>query len=372
LKKKFKSTIAVYKEGDSCPNFRYTLFACEPEKSTSPIHALNENSNENANSHVNDNSNGNAFENDGNAFKNDGNAFENAGNSNVNANAYLNYLNEYNGGGHYKTCEKYNSGVVDIRNFKDKEKCIVKDIRVTTTTPIPTYVSELYKYSIWPTMIGVKKLITSMLHDPTLKTIDDVLYNIKDFFIISQSELCTMHKGVYYNFICRGGSKRRPSIKKQQLHTKIHEAELYRKGQHRRVYEGPDYIYKKRGEYTRQKKNRNYYNDHLRANAYREIETLTRKKQEHRAQHKRYDNVQHNRLTRYAQEAIAIYDKRIANQNNPRYTIKSPTKPGNYIKINDKWVHRTPSLENMNHISPKKPSPRKSKTHTRKKRIHKI
>jgi hypothetical protein len=117
LKKKFKSTIAVYNEGESCPNFRYTLLGCEPVKSNHPIHVFNQNSNSNvnenanANQNVNQNANANANVNQNansnrNAFENDGNAFEND-------------YNQFNGGGQYATCEKNNSGIIDIRALKD-------------------------------------------------------------------------------------------------------------------------------------------------------------------------------------------------------------------------------------------------------------
>ena len=65
-----------------------------------------------------------------------------------------------------------------------------------------TYFEKMYQYSVYPTSSEVRNVITQ-LEERGITTADDIVNTLSNEYRITQEGLCSMFKGVYYNFACR-------------------------------------------------------------------------------------------------------------------------------------------------------------------------
>ena len=65
-----------------------------------------------------------------------------------------------------------------------------------------TYFEKMYQYSVYPTSSEVRTIITT-LDGHGLTGADDIINTLSNEYRITQEGLCSMFKGVYYNFACR-------------------------------------------------------------------------------------------------------------------------------------------------------------------------
>ena len=64
------------------------------------------------------------------------------------------------------------------------------------------YFEKMYQYSVYPTSSEVRNIITT-LDGHGITAADDIINTLTKEYHITQQELCSMFKGVYYNFACR-------------------------------------------------------------------------------------------------------------------------------------------------------------------------
>jgi hypothetical protein len=151
---KFKSVV-IYKAGDDCPLFGYSLLACYP----TPGESTN----------------------------------------------YFNY------------CNNMGSGVLNIDNNNNDYCNTSFQTRLenvqTKTSDIIMYIINLYKNSVFPTSLQIKNDISNLtipedsaewIALTPLEKQNWILNKIRDYtFDTNQEFLCNNYPGVYYNFICR-------------------------------------------------------------------------------------------------------------------------------------------------------------------------
>jgi len=149
--KQFGSVI-IYKEGEECPNFEYTLKNCFPGEINS----------------VKDN---------------------------------------------YALCSEFGSGVMDIdRISKFKRNC--KDSYIDTSsinciTDVIDTILSLYTNSVYPTIEDLEQIISEdskyllTLRGTYIDLQKRVFETIDPYTFIKQEDLCNKLSGVYYNFVCR-------------------------------------------------------------------------------------------------------------------------------------------------------------------------
>ena len=65
-----------------------------------------------------------------------------------------------------------------------------------------TYFEKMYQHSVYPTSNEVRNVITQ-LEERGITTADDIVNTLSNEYHITQEGLCSMFKGVYYNFVCR-------------------------------------------------------------------------------------------------------------------------------------------------------------------------
>ena len=64
------------------------------------------------------------------------------------------------------------------------------------------YFEKMYEYSVYPTSSEVRNIITT-LDGHGITSADDIINTLSKEYHITQEGLCSMFKGVYYNFACR-------------------------------------------------------------------------------------------------------------------------------------------------------------------------
>jgi len=149
--KQFGSVI-IYKEGEECPNFEYTLKNCFPGEINN----------------VKDN---------------------------------------------YALCSKFGSGVMDIdRISKFKRNCTdayIDTSSINCITDVIDTILSLYKNSVYPTIEELEQIISEdskyllTLRGTYIDLQKRVFETINPYTFIKQEDLCNKLPGVYYNFVCR-------------------------------------------------------------------------------------------------------------------------------------------------------------------------
>ena len=140
-------SIAIFREGDECPNFSYTLLNC---------YAINT---------------------------------------------------------RWVSCNSVGSGIMDVDliyadkkhieeitsslNDRRKENRAKYEEAYQNPPSIYEYISQFYKYSVYPDSWSVSNL--SMLK----RNLPDALSVINKAYTITQEQLCSSYPGIYYNFVCR-------------------------------------------------------------------------------------------------------------------------------------------------------------------------
>jgi len=255
----------------------------------------------------------------------------------------------------YGTCYDSFSGVVDVKEYKKGMSCST-DMTNIDTFRSELYLSELYKYSVFPTKSAIDGLESvlgvSDYHDIMIDKLNNLL-------TISQRELCRDFPGVYYNFVCRVVSPRMSN--KKLLGAKIHESELFRKPVLRNYYRRDSY-----------EANTSKYSESIRE--YDEIIARVQKDIENKESrgenttedvedmdymiNKKNAMIKLNAAERLRRKRINAAQPNTSKRMHNAYTAKN----GSYIKIKGKWVKRTKKTATMKHTSPKRSS-RKSSQH---------
>jgi len=159
-------SVVIFKEGDTCPNFEYTLLSCYLE-----------------------------------------NPFDARSN-------YM-YCNESSGLIELTSDTKECKPTIDaLYNIQQADKKRYSDSAINEKS-ISNYVINLFNNSVYPTKDQIKTEVKKILKEYSLETHHGIQYewmkldyilkklNKYDKILVSQETLCSVLPGVYYNFVCR-------------------------------------------------------------------------------------------------------------------------------------------------------------------------